>query len=133
MKIVIDKPPNFESISHVFPLVLTEKGILYCWDDTIYNPDGVLVSKPLIAHEKVHSIRQTGKPDVWWEHYLETKLFRFEEELAAYRSEYRVACLEEKDRNQRNFYLVSCARRLAGPLYGNCVTFPQALNLIKEA
>jgi hypothetical protein len=93
----------------------------------------VTIPVPLIKHEEVHSERQKGKPDQWWDNYLLTRLFRFEEELWAYRTEYRAAIKEIKDRNARNDYLVSCARRLAGPLYGNCVNFPQALNLIKEA
>src|SRR4029077_10296591 len=120
MKIVISRPPNFDAIAKVFPLVLERQGILYAWDDTIFNPDDVEIPVPLIAHEKVHSVRQAGRPDLWWDQYLETKLFRFEEELYAHRSEYRVACLEQKDRNARNSYLMACAKRLAGPLYGNC-------------
>ena|ERR1051326_6571357 len=132
MKIINSRPPNFEAITKVFPIVLERLGILYAWDDTIFNPDGVEIPPALIAHEEVHSERQQGKPDVWWDQYLETKLFRFEEELYAHRAEYRHALKEIKDRNQRNSYLMACARRLAGPLYGYCCSVPQAITLIKE-
>lgn len=120
-------------IAKVFPLILTEKGILYAYDDTIYSPDGFEIPHQLVAHEEVHARQQGGKPDVWWERYLEDAMFRFEQELEAHVQEWKSFSKAETVRNQRRVYLTNCARRLSGPLYGRCVTFERAKRLIKEA
>lgn len=132
MKISISYPPNFELIKKVFPIVIDQKGILYAYDMTIHNPDAVEVPHQLVAHEEVHSRQQDGKPDVWWGRYLESSLFRFEQELEAHREEYRVFYTGSNLRNERRMYLMNCAKRLSGPLYGRCVTRDKALRLIKE-
>lgn len=113
-------------------MVLTVKGVLYCWDTSIYNPDEIDIPAQLIAHEEVHSNQQSGHPEDWWDKYLKDSTFRFHQELEAHRVEYQRFYTNSNIRNERRLYLKLCAQRLSGPLYGQCVTFKQAFNLIKE-
>lgn len=132
MEIKVEKPPNFEDIAAVFPMVRTQTGILYCWNHYIYNPDDVKLTAPLISHEEIHSDQQDGQPEDWWKKYLNDNVFRFHQELEAHRAEYQRFYVGSDIRNERRQYLKFCAKRLSGPLYGNCVTFEKAVKMIKE-
>lgn len=153
MKIVNELPPNIGQITSVFGDKALTRGILFCWGDTIYNPSATDIPGQLLAHEKVHSDRQLelgkiydseygGDPmsepelyrvgaEQWWIRYLEDSSFRLEEELLAHQVEYKYFSLDHP-RNQRRLYLNAIAKRLSSSLYGNCVTFSKAKQLIKD-
>lgn len=128
MKIVTARPPNFDQIAAVFKAAL-KPGVIFCYGETIFNPSGRPLSPALIIHESVHSHRQNGKPDAWWERYLVDADFRFEEELFAHQEEYGAVC-KGLTRNQRRGELRQISRRLAGPLYGCMVTREKCARLI---
>lgn len=131
MKILIEKPPNFEDIAKVFPIIKKQHGVIYTLGDTIYNPDGDEISKPLLAHEEVHSARQMMfGVEQWWRLYLSNTGFRFSEEVMAHQKEYAVET-ELGNRNQRRIALKMIAERLASPLYGNMLSNKEARELLK--
>ena len=59
--------------------------------------------------------------------------FRLSQELEAHIVEVKVYSEKHKDRNDRARYLVHAARKLSSPIYGSCITFPEALKRIKTA
>lgn len=124
MKIAHCHPPNIDEIDAVFQ-VKGKPGVIYTWGDTIFVPDGGVVSPELLAHEFVHYICQTNdtaKIEAWWRSYLADPEFRVQEELPAHRAEYRQFCSTHGDRNQRARFLHVIAGRLSGPLYGGLIS-----------
>lgn len=134
MSIVVGDPPNIEAIKAVFPIVASrfQRGIYFCYGDTIYNPCGRPIEKQLIAHEAIHALqtRDAGGPEKWWEIYLTNQERRFEFEVEAHRVEYASIIADGYARPIRRRYLAFCAERLAGPLYGNMVGKAAAKKLI---
>ncbi len=128
MKIIHERPPNFEDIRKFFPMA-DNYGVIFAFNGAIYSPSGVDIPYPLIKHEEVHCARQgVTEADAvkWWDKYLKDISFRYSEELAAHRAEY-LACIETATcRNMRRRALKHVARRLASPLYGNMVTKKEA-------
>lgn len=128
MKIIHERPPNFEDIQRVFPMA-DNYGVIFAFNSAIYSPSGVEIPYPLIKHEEVHLARQGAtEADAikWWDKYLKSMDFRYAEELVAHRAEY-LACIETaKNRNMKRKALKFVAKRLASPLYGNMVTKKQA-------
>jgi hypothetical protein len=131
MKIVTTRPPNFDKIAAAFKGA-TRPGVIFCYGDSIHNPGGGPLTHALLAHESVHAHRQNGDPETWWDRYIAEPAFRYEEELAAHRQEYAVAC-EGLTRNQRRIELRLIARRLSGPLYGCEVSSDAAAQAIRSA
>jgi len=127
MRIAIDFPPNIDAIKAVFPI--RGRGVIFCYGDTIFNPDSVVVPPRLVAHETVHSMSQGGDPAGWWEKYLTDEEFRLAEEILAHRAEYRCA-LHDANRNQRRQALKLIATRLSGPLYGRMLSLDEAKRVI---
>lgn len=131
MTIERDFPPNYQSVCDAFPWVAKIRGVLFAWDMTIWNPDGVDISPSLMAHEEVHSIRQAGNPAAWWDKYLADPAFRYAEEIPAHIVEYAQVYGANPRRNARRHYLDQIAERLAGPLYGHLTTREKAIRLLK--
>lgn len=137
MKIIHEAPPNYKQILQVFPHVERMKGVLFCWGDSIYNPSGTdekfqSIPDALVAHETIHSERQTRKGvEEWWVDYLKSPVFRLEEEIPAHIREYEIATLNHP-RNIRRVILRNIAERLSGSLYGNLLRFDDAKKLIKK-
>ena len=128
MKIIYERPPNFEDIRKVFPMA-DNYGVIFAFNGAIYSPSGGDIPYPLIKHEEVHCERQgTTEADAvkWWAMYLKSMDFRYAEELVAHRAEY-LECIETaKNRNMKRKALKFISKRLASPLYGNMVTKKQA-------
>jgi hypothetical protein len=129
--IVIDRPPIYDKIAALFPI--EGKSVLFAWGEQIYNPEGIVIPKELIAHELIHGERQ-GSDEAnimaWWEKYLVDPQFRFNEELPAHRAEY--LALVKRHSNKRHMYLQYVAEKLAAPLYGNLVSIVQAKEAIER-
>ena len=118
-------PPNYYSITARFPFAV-ERGVIFAWGDTIYNPSGGPITPALLAHERVHGERQGTDIEGWWNSYLTSSAFRLEEEIVAHRAEFRNFRRNHADRNQRAKYLRDCAARLASPLYGGLISAADA-------
>lgn len=131
MKIVGYHPPNFAAIAAVFPCARTQRGVLFAYGDTVYNPDNVMVDQYLQAHEQVHLDQQAGLPAEWWKLYLECIPFRLNQEVEAHRAEWK-AFREDpaRNRNERRVYLRTISERLSSPLYRFGITTTTAKFLI---
>lgn len=101
--------------------------------DTVYIPGGWDMSDDLIEHEKTHTAQQGSDVDGWWEKYLSDKTFRLQQEIEAYRAQYRYICAHVRDRNKRFNYVRAFAQSLSGPMYGNIISIPTAISLITNA
>ena len=125
-QIVIGLPPNYAAIKDRFP-DCERKGVIFSYGDRIFNPSGISIPRPLMAHEAVHGLRQGADPDAWWARYLAEPLFMLDEEIHAHHAEYRAAV---KRHGHRPRDLRGIAERLSGPLYGHAITFAQAQHAI---
>lgn len=109
------------------------------FDDGIIIADGYTicckyeVPPEKIVHELVHSKRQEemGK-DLWWDLYLSKDSFRLEEEILAYREEYKFICQNILDRNDRFKFLHDMARTMSASQYGNICSYSDAIQLIQN-
>lgn len=91
---------------------------MYTFGDTIYNPNGVPLPDPLVAHEMVHMMHQLSmSPEAWWNKYIEDQEYRYQQELLAHKAEFSLACQYTKDRNVHAKLLMATAARLVAPLY----------------
>lgn len=133
IKIIHERPPNFEAIHAVFPGASGE-GVIFAYGDTIYNPSGQALPQSLLDHERVHCERQLEiGVDRWWNTYLFDGEFRYNEELLAHQAEWQAVQRDGSlSRPQRRDQLKQIAKRLSGPLYGRRVSFEQAKRDIKN-
>lgn len=130
MNVIKNYPPNFEKIKAVFPV---RSNTVYTYGDVIYAPEVEFRLPPdLIEHERTHFVQQANDPESWWDRYLKDPEFRFNQELSAYRNQYRFYCRMVKDRNRTFKFLTVLARDLSSDLYGNVVDFFSATRLIKS-
>jgi hypothetical protein len=117
-------PPNYKEICEVFD-IKDHPGIVFTYGEKLYIPSGEKPDKHLMSHEETHE-RQHAEmgADAWWERYLVDPGFRFMQELEAYRNQYR--SMATLNLEQRVGYLNHIASDLAGPMYGNILTFEEA-------
>lgn len=130
MKILIEYPPNYVKIAFTFNL---SKGTVFCYGDTLYNPDNGPVDPSLIKHEETHMRQQESMGvEKWWERYLVDVDFRVSQEVEAYQNQYREMKKWIKDKNKLNRLLHTLASALSGPMYGNALSMTDALHAIKS-
>ena len=110
-----------------------ERGTMFAYGDTIHAKRPI--DPDFFVHESTHckiQLSYEGSSDAWWEKYFTDKSFRFEQELMAYRAQYRFLCTKVKDRNKQNRFLIEYAADLSGGLYGNLVGSTEAGKLIRQ-
>lgn len=132
MNIVYDYPPNYIAITKAFN-IKGKTGIVFTYGDTLYVPGGpdVEIDKHLMRHEETHTRQQEPiGADVWWQEYLKDEVFRFEQELEAYRNQYR--SMGQLSLEQRLRYLDHIASDLSGAMYGNLLTKQEAVAAITD-
>jgi hypothetical protein len=126
-------PPQYDKMVVRFPGITPTA--VFAYGDTLYNPSGGAISDDLMAHEETHAGRQVdvGGPAEWWRMYMADEDFLISEEAFAYGAQARFLAQRTKDRNARFRVLMHLAQIFSGPLYGNVVTFDQAVILIRKA
>lgn len=129
MNIISDYPPNYSEIVAVFPTA-KQRGVIFTYGDTLYNPSRVSISESLMAHEVVHSIRHGTDPKSWWDKYLVDPKFRLKEEALAHQVEYRRAS-QDASRPIRRQALAQIAKRLCSPLYGGLLSYDEAKKMVQ--
>ena len=132
MNIVKAKPPFLIAERCEAAFGLESYDPCFTYGDTIFNPSGNPIDASLMAHEATHQVQQGDEPEKWWDRYLTDKQFRFEQELQAYRVQYKTMQQMMKDRNRLAKLLVNIASDLSGSLYGNMCTLQEAIGLIRE-
>ncbi len=108
-----------------------DKGTVIAVGDTIYAKDDMPQS--LIVHEVTH-LEQQKKIGVekWWNQYLNDGKFRLDQELEAYRAQAQHIKNDPKTSRQVYRSTVSwLAKGLSGSMYGNIISYEEALRLIK--
>lgn len=128
MRIVKGYPPIIDRIKESFTIRETT---VFTWGDTVFIPSGNPLTDHVEKHEEVHEKQQAGDPAKWWDRYLADPGFRFDQELAAYRVQYKFF-MKGKDRNKVFMFLHKIAGDLSGGMYGNMVTYEKAKQLIKS-
>lgn len=115
--------PLIDEFKKHFPI--TERTI-FAYDHVIYcNRD---ISPDLIVHEKRHFEQQdTIGLERWVYGYLNNDEFRLEMELDAYKTQIKSI----KDRNHKFRVLQESARNLSSDLYGNLLTYEEAISKLK--
>lgn len=138
MKVIKAYPPNFSTLAKAFP-IKGRPGILYAFGDKLYNPSGVKVTPWIMAHEEVHSQRQSimfgmvelshdkkaVARDQWWKRYINEPKFRLEEELLAHRAEWQ-SYTDHNISSGVEKYLDLLSTRLSSPLYGSMISHNDA-------
>lgn len=114
-EVIVANPPNIEQIVAAFPDA-ARHGVIFAHGWRIYNPSGVLIMPPLLAHEAVHCARQDD-PLAWWQRYIDDPEFRYAEEILSHVAEFRAHAKYYADRNIRYRILHTTAQRLIAPLY----------------
>lgn len=134
MKVVNGKPPIYERAIKAFN-ISPHAGILFAWGDTIYATNGVGVSMDLIEHESIHELQQKamGGPEVWWERYLVDAKWRLEQELEAYGAQVRYMRVNGYNKKKFGKILEKISFDLSGPMYGNVITYKEAVDAILAA
>ena len=130
MDIVVDYPPNYDSILAKFPSI---KGlpVVFAYGDKLYSPTGAMISADLKVHEVTHMQQQGSDPEGWWKRYLAEPEFRLNQEIEAYRNQFRFYCRAFKDGNQQMKTLIRLATDLSSPMYGSLISHQDAMTLIR--
>lgn len=127
MNILFEYPPNIEEIKKAFkPTIYT----VYTYGENLYNPGKWPLPLDLIIHEKTHVIQQGKDPKAWWDRYIKDTQFRLHQELEAYRRQWK-AILRGNSKDKIGL-LRTIAEDLSGQMYGNIITYEEALKLIQQ-
>lgn len=130
------KPPVWPDLVNKFGVKWETEGgkaVVVAYGDTIHCSQEP--SDDVIQHELIHLEQQGYTKDgakKWYERYIAEPEFRLDQELQAYRAQYKFAKDFVKDRNKLNTYLNRLARDLSGEMYGNLVTGVEARRLIRS-
>lgn len=118
-----EKFPHLELFKKYFPV---NENTIFAWDGIVYT--NFSLPDDLIVHEQTHHRQQEQYGlDNWLKQYLENPQFRLEMEIEAYKNQ--TACI--RDRNLRFKLARECAKHLSSELYGNIISYRDALDLIK--
>lgn len=130
MKVITDYPPNYGAIKDAIPGVVGKFGVVFTYNGAVYSPHSHILEDHLTEHEKIHVKQQSSMGvEEWWDRYLEDPHFRLEQELQAYRTQFRFA-LKRYGWNKAQGLLKSIAEDLSGPMYGNIITLREAKHRI---
>lgn len=116
MKVLNERPPNFDQIVAAFPLAGSH-GVIFAYGSIIYNPTGIVVTAGLRAHENVHREQQGDDPEGWWSRYIEDTDFRLAQEIPAHEIELVTMLAGVTDRDRRRWSVAVVAKKLSLPLY----------------
>lgn len=115
------------------PDIRWENGIVFTYG---YNIHSIRQLTPdLLVHEMVHVRQQTTgplSPDEWWERYLEDSDFRLAQETEAYKEQVVFLRKVVKNREDVAKQVHRIAQLLSGPIYGNLISYQQAMSAISK-
>lgn len=130
MKIVNEYPPNYLLIKNA--LNLKDHKPLFSYGGVIYNPHERNVTPDLEIHEQVHAVQQGTDPDKWWDKYLLDPVFRLEQEVEAYGTQYVFFKQHAKNGRLTQWLKGKMAEALSSSLYGNIITHNAAESRINK-
>lgn len=108
-----------------------DKGIVIAYGDTIYSKDPI--PDHLFVHEKTHITQQRklGARE-WYRRYITEDSFRLQQEIEAYQNQVRFIKINIRDREKKNKMVIKLAHDLSGKIYGNILSFDDALKIIQS-
>lgn len=116
---------DFKYLERYKQIFTVTPNTVFAYDNEIYCDTEVPLD--ILVHESKHIERQNKVgADYWVEKYLVDPNFRLEEEVLAYRQQLQAFT----DRNERYKVKLECAKTLSSGLYGNIITYEQALKLL---
>ena len=128
------------TISHELPPVydrcvqlwgVSFKNTVFTYGNTIHTKNDL--SNDLLAHELVHVRQQTKMDkDEWWMRYFADPQFRLEQEVEAYRAQYKWFVNNLTDREGIAKMLVWLASLLSGEMYGKIISRGEAIKLLSK-
>ena len=123
---IVDYPPFYFPLWKMkFPFADFEKGVILTWGKKIYFNKPSLLPYSLIKHEEVHIKQQRNSylfGVIWLIRYVFSVKFRLNQEIEAHRAEYLT--------DKQDLYII--AKRLSSSLYGNIISYKEAIDLIKD-
>ena len=125
MNIIQAFPPNYAEIEKVFDI--RGKNIVFAYGDVLYNPRGADITNDLMVHEETHKRQQGNDPASWWSKYLKDVNFRLNQEVEAYRNQFQF--YKQKHKHWMPF-LQFISKDLSGKMYGNIISFVDAMSAI---
>jgi len=114
--------PHLKRYRKVFPV---NDYSVFAYDNTIFcNHE---VPEDIVIHEQHHFKQQKRYGlENWVNKYLEDKEFRLRMEIEAYRKQLKSI----KHRELKHEVLKECARNLSSTLYGNIISYEEALKIL---
>lgn len=129
IKLSKECPPIYSRLHDKFG-VEWEDGLIIAHSPYIYCLIDIPPEK--MVHECVHTKRQDEiGVDLWYDRYIEDDAFRLDEEVRAYREEFKFLKKYVKDREFLFHLRNDICKNLSSSIYGNLVTLDEALNIIK--
>lgn len=131
MKTSYNKPPHWFIMKAIFKCDWERTAFAFV--DTIYSSSEL--PEHLIVHESVH-LDQQGYSVIgawiWLLRYLLSKKFRYRMELEAYRKQWKFFARQHRPSINEDF-MRKIAGDLSGKLYGNIVTYQEAVRAIRSS
>jgi len=127
MKIVHAFPPNIEAIREK---CTPNEHTVFTYGNTLYNPGRWKIGRELMVHEEVHVKQQGNDPEGWWKKYLADPQFRLSQEIPAYRAQWK-ATLRGNEKDKLGMLRIF-ARDLSSEIYGNVISFEEAMTKIRQ-
>lgn len=122
-------PAIYEKLHHTFGVNWND-GVIIADAPNIHCKFDIAPQKVVHELEHVKQQEKTGK-DLWWDLYLTKPSFRLEQEVEAFKAEYKFICENIIDRNMRFEYLYDLAQSLSSSQYGKMCTGDEAMRLIQ--
>ncbi len=131
MQIIVNYPPNIDKIDNAFNA--RGKPVVFTYGNIIFNPLDGEVTRDLLKHEETHMKQQGSDIEGWWDRYIKDKDFRLKQELEAYRNQYNFIKNSGKNWNYVSIFLSRIATDLSSEIYGNIISYDEAMRLIKNS
>lgn len=130
-KISTDVPPIYDAAVKKFGCDFN-KGIVFTYGDTVHVKTGKL-RDDVEAHETVHVVQQRNYPGgaaAWWDRYLTDPKFVLEQELEAYRAQYKF--VKRVYKRHQHFEMLDFYAKCLVRVYDLGIGYMEAMRLIKE-
>lgn len=127
--LIKQKPKIYDRLKQQFDIDW-DVGIIIAYYPDIYCKFDLDELK--ICHEETHLRQQEAYGvEAWWERYLDDVRFRLLQEVEAYKNEANLARKYIRDRNKLARYIDQIAKDLSSSIYGNIVSYGEAMKLLK--
>lgn len=134
-EVIRAEPPNIKDLEAVFGVKWSDKQIAVAYGTKIYISFESL-DADLYIHELTHIRQQAlflGGEVAWWDKYMNDSSFRLSQELEAYKAQFAYIRQSNVPKHIQKLALEQIARFLSGKLYGELVSYEDALKLIEDS